>query len=115
MHNAIHYDPSGGLCIEWTYRDVNKRCLEIDITRSLREKSLGSRASHERHKRLLVSSFDVPSRLRGVVDIKKKERKTVHEYASFMLTDTELKQREGTTHGSTKGIERAEGIFRMEK
>lgn len=48
----------------------------------------------ERHKRLLVSSFDVPSRLREVVDMGGK--KIFHEYAPFMLTDTEIRQKEAT-------------------
>lgn len=91
------------VCIEQAYRDANRRCLETDDASPSRNRPISVRHA-ERHKRLLVSSFDVPSRLCEVVDMKKK--KIFHEYASFMLTDTKIKQKEGTIYVNGDGKSR---------
>lgn len=87
--------------------------------RALREEPVGSRASHEAAQAAPCFFLRRPftTLRREVVDMEKeKEKKNiVHEYASFMLTDMELKQKGGTAsridYGNRERERESERVF----
>jgi len=108
MHIAMHYDPSVGDCV--SNRLIR---MQIDVVwkmtmRALREVAQFMHGSNERHKPLLVSfSSTVPSRLRGIVNIRKKISWICLFHAN---AGTEIKQKEGIVREEeSKG-----GVHRLE-
>jgi len=107
MYRAIRSDPSAGLFV---HRMNLSGCKQALFGNRRRDPSERSRSVHARHTNGTSGSLFLPSTsLDGCAGSstwgKKKSRKgekAVHEYASFMLTDTEPKQERGITRGSAR-------------